>query len=524
LVAEFRSDAMSAFISARMHNVALLLTSFACLTCPSRGRRVQNLHVQLEGGADELLFYARCRQSSPPIMLKMLLLAFMPAAAYSPFGRGQRLCMGTCTANLLRRDTHPVVFPGIQESISARALLPRMSDRGELEEITNTSLQASPAHAATQLDKFFFDKAELFVRSGAGGEGAVGFRGEHAAGGTGGRGGNVYLECSSAVNTLSHLEGSSFAHAERGGDAFRRESGKKGVDKIVRVPPNTLVHERDTGIFIGKLTQPGEKMLVADGGEGGAGNGFRKNKFLTMPPGGTQKRWLVLSMTLVADVGLLGMPNAGKSTLLRTVSNARPEVADYPFTTLIPNLGVCDMERFGLGYTCKEMVWLDIPGVIEGAAEGKGLGLAFLRHADKCRLMLHLVDGTSEDPVARFHAINSELKSFSPKLGKMPQVVLLTKIDLPEVKETAQDKVAALKKAAGHGRVLAVSSHAQQNVGHLLKRMRSLVDQVDEKEARMVKSRSGAPEFMIPKPKTPQSRTVRFATNLQPNVPTVNLD
>lgn len=444
-----------------MHNLALL-TSLVCLTHPNCSRRVQSLHARLEGAAV----------------------------------RGVRLCIRTCATNPLLSGSHPAVphrrLAGCavrcsRKAIAARALHPCMSDTGELEEVASKSPQALAAEAATQLDRFFFDKAELFVRSGAGGEGTVGFRGEQCAGGWGGRGGDVYLECSESLNTLAHFKGSASAHADRGLDAFRRDSGKKGTDKVVRVPPNTLVHERDTNIFLGKLTRPGEKMLVAEGGEGGLGNGFRKNKFLTTPPGGTQKKWLVLSMTLVADVGLLGMPNAGKSTLLRTVSNARPEVADYPFTTLIPNLGVCDMERFGL--KSQSMVWLDIPGVIEGAADGKGLGFAFLRHADKCRLMLHLVDGTSVDPVARLRAINSELERYSPTLGRMPQVVLLTKVDLPEVKETAQDKVAALKEAVGHGRVLAISSHSQQNVGQLLRRMRSLVDQVDKKDARMLGAR-----------------------------------
>ena len=216
------------------------------------------------------------------------------------------------------------------------------------------------------------------------------------------------------------------------------------------------------------------------GGEGNgelwkrrAGNGKSRGA-----PGGTEKRRLELSMTLVADIGLVGMPNAGKSTLLRATTRARPKVANYPFTTLVPNLGVCELSAHGIAGG-KSLVLLDIPGLIEGAASGKGLGLAFLRHVERCRLLLHLGDGESDDPVAELKAIDAELAEYSPRLAKTPQVVVFTKTDQPHVAEKAEEAVEALKAAAGHGRVLALSSHDMSNVPVLLKRARSLLDQME---------------------------------------------
>lgn len=345
--------------------------------------------------------------------------------------------------------------------------------------------------AADQLERFFFDTAEVFVRSGAGGEGAIGHVGQRPAGGSGGGGGSVYLECSEDYNTLAHLQGRQSFHAARGSDASDRQAGRSGEETTIRVPPNCVVVARSSTdpdampVPMGTLRLPGERLLVAEGGRGGEGNGemWRRtrsgNGKQRGPPGGTERSWLELSMTLVADVGLVGVPNAGKSTLLRAVTRARPKVADYPFTTLIPNLGVCQLDSFGLGG--KAMVWLDIPGLIEGAADGKGLGLAFLRHVERCRLLLHLVDGESDDPVAELVAIDKELANYSPQLARTPQVIVFTKADLPHVAERAADTLAALKVAAGHGRVIVLSSHEGRNVKQLLGRTRSVLDQMDEK-------------------------------------------
>ena len=362
--------------------------------------------------------------------------------------------------------------------------------------------------AADQLERFFFDTAEVFVRSGAGGNGAVGFVSLRPAGGSGGDGGSVYLECSADYNTLAHLQGRQSVHAARGSDATDRQAGRKGEESIIRVPPNCIVRARSStdadapSELLGTLLLPGDRMLVAEGGRGGEGNGeiWRRtrtgNGKRVGAPGGTERKWLELSMTLVADIGLVGMPNAGKSTLIRAVTRARPKVADYPFTTLIPNLGVCQLDSFGL--KGRPMVWLDIPGLIEGAADGKGLGLAFLRHVERCRLLLHLVDGESDDPVAELLAIDRELANYSPQLAKMPQVVVYTKADLPHVAERAADTVAALKVAAGHGRVLTLSSQDGRNVKPLLSRARSILDQMDAKAASKTAAQQGVSARRVP--------------------------
>ena len=351
----------------------------------------------------------------------------------------------------------------------------------EQEEAT-TDLQTG----AEQLERFFFDRAEVYVRSGAGGDGAIGFVGRRPAGGSGGAGGNVYVECTEDYNTLGHLGGRGSFHAGRGSDADARQSGRDGKDAVIRVPPNCLVIARDSNMTLGKLVSPGERLLVAQGGIGGVGNGelWQRTKSgngkAREPPGGTERMWLTLSMTLVADVGLVGVPNAGKSTLLRAVTRARPKVADYPFTTLIPNLGVCDMAKFEL--RGQPMVWLDIPGLIEGAAAGRGLGHAFLRHTERCRLLVHLIDGENDDPVGELSTIDRELASYSPKLAATPQVVLLTKADLPHVADEVEERLAALKGAVGHGRVLSISSHDGQNLAMLLQRTRKLLDQMRDRE------------------------------------------
>ena len=324
------------------------------------------------------------------------------------------------------------------------------------------------------------------MRSGAGGEGAIGWNGKRPAGGSGGDGGHVYVECTDDYNTLGHLGGRASFHAGRGADADGLQSGRGGGDAVIRVPPNCLVIARDSNVTLGKLVTPGERLLVASGGLGGVGNGevFQRTKSGSgkqrEPPGGTEKLWLTLSMTLVADVGLVGIPNAGKSTLLRAVTRARPKVANYPFTTLIPNLGVCDMDKFDL--RGRPMVWLDIPGLIEGAAAGKGLGHAFLRHTERCRLLLHLVDGENDDPVEELLTIDRELAGYSPTLAATPQVVLLTKTDLPHVADSVDAKVSALQAAVKHKRVLSISSHDGQNLAVLLQRTLKLLGQMDQRE------------------------------------------
>lgn len=326
----------------------------------------------------------------------------------------------------------------------------------------------------------FFDRAELFVRSGAGGVGAVSMNGQRPVGGNGGAGGDVVLLCDGSLNTLGHLRGRASVRGDRGDDARGKESGRSAREAIVRVPPNCRVSELESGDAVGELREPGERLLIAAGGQGGEGNGdgYRRTRDSrrNYPPGGSTRARLLLSMTLVADVGLIGHPNAGKSTLLRAATRARPKVADYPFTTLVPNLGVCE----GGGGA---MLWLDIPGLLEGAHEGRGLGRAFLRHVERCRLLLHLVDGESAEPAAEYLAINRELQLYSPRLAATPQVVLVSKAELPHVAERINETVAAIRAVAPHGRILPFSAHSGLNVQQLMQRTHALLRQVQHQQA-----------------------------------------
>jgi len=351
------------------------------------------------------------------------------------------------------------------------------------------------ANEAAELERFFFDQADVFVRSGPGGAGAVAFVGKRPAGGSGGKGGDVVIECDGSLNTLGHLGGQASVRADRGSDAEGRGSGRAATDAILSVPPNCLVTDLTTNQTLGKLMEPGERLLLAEGGIGGGGNKdvwqrTRQDRNGKTPPGGSQKARLRLSMTLVADVGLVGYPNAGKSTLLRAVTRARPKVADYPFTTIIPNLGVCELAAFKLDRPGAGMVWLDIPGLIEGANTGRGLGLAFLRHTERCRLLLHLVDGESETPCEDYLAINRELTLYSEQLGRTPQVVALTKVDLPHVAARTDSTLEALRRVMPNGRLISISSANGTNLLELLSRTRQTLDSMDH--ARTAHGKRGA--------------------------------
>jgi GTP-binding protein len=290
----------------------------------------------------------------------------------------------------------------------------------------------------------FIDEATIEVRAGDGGNGCVSFRREKYIpfggpdGGDGGDGGSIYFEADSAVNTLADFRHSRKFLAERGQNGMgKNRTGKSGADLIVKVPVGTLVYEEDTGELVGDLVRHGERLLVARGGFHGLGNTRFKSSTNRAPrqskpgtPG--EVRHLQLELKLLADVGLLGMPNAGKSTLIRAVSAARPKVADYPFTTLYPNLGVV---RAG---PQRSFVVADIPGLIEGAAEGAGLGVQFLKHLSRTGLLLHLVDVApldGSDPVADVRAIVRELKKFSAELGARERWLVLNKVDLLPAEE-----------------------------------------------------------------------------------------
>jgi GTP-binding protein len=286
----------------------------------------------------------------------------------------------------------------------------------------------------------FVDEAQIRIEAGHGGRGSVSFRREKFIprggpdGGDGGDGGSVYLVVGEGINTLADFRvRRRFKAANGRGGAGRNMAGAAGADLHIKVPNGTEISDIDTGEQIGDLTRVGQIVLVAKGGEGGRGNARFKSSTNRAPrhaqpgqPG--EARRLNLALKLLADVGLLGSPNAGKSTLTRALSAAKPKVADYPFTTLHPQLGVVRVDRE------KSFVVADIPGLIEGAAEGAGLGIQFLKHLERNRLLLHLVDASAElvagDPVADMRAVEAELKRYSKRLSKLPRWLVLNKVDL----------------------------------------------------------------------------------------------
>jgi GTP-binding protein len=304
----------------------------------------------------------------------------------------------------------------------------------------------------------FLDEAKVFIRSGDGGNGVVSFRREKFIefggpdGGDGGRGGNVYAECVDGLNTLIDYRYQQHFKAVRGGHGMGRDrAGAKGADVVLKVPVGTQILEEDGETLLADLTHVGERVLLAEGGNGGFGNAHFKSSTNRAPrranPGleGIE-RWLWLRLKLIADAGLVGLPNAGKSTFLAAVSAAKPKIADYPFTTLHPGLGVVEIDRRGF-------VLADIPGLIEGAHEGAGLGDRFLGHVERCRVLLHLVDATGDDPAEAYRTVRSELAAYGQGLADKPEVVALSKIDALPATEVAK-RQKKLAKAAGRTPIL----------------------------------------------------------------------
>lgn len=319
----------------------------------------------------------------------------------------------------------------------------------------------------------FLDEATVDVRGGDGGNGCVAFRREKYVprggpnGGHGGRGGDVVFQADEGLNTLFKFRFTQRYPGERGGHGGGSDRhGRNGANLIVTVPCGTVVSDAETGELIGDLVAHGQTLVVARGGRGGRGNSAFKSATHQAPrvaekgAPGDHKR-LKLELKLIADVGIIGLPNAGKSTFLAAVTAAEPKIADYPFTTLVPNLGVADV-----GYDT--LVLADIPGLIEGASHGAGLGDRFLRHVERTRLLLHLVDGSAADPLADYATINAELAAFSQALAARPQVVTITKLDLPDVQERLADLEAALR-AAGAADVHAISGATMDGVDDLLR-------------------------------------------------------
>lgn len=314
----------------------------------------------------------------------------------------------------------------------------------------------------------FVDEATIRVSAGNGGHGCLSFRREKYVekggpdGGDGGSGGSVYLVADAGMNTLADFRVARKFRAESGqGGAGRNKTGRSGDDLDVRVPCGTVVHDVDTGELICDLTSDGQRQMVAAGGRGGLGNTRFKSSTNRAPrkttngtPG--ESRHLKLELKVLADVGLLGMPNAGKSTLISAMSEARPRIADYPFTTLHPNLGVV---RVGME---QSFVMADIPGLIEGAAEGAGLGIRFLKHLQRTGLLLHVVDiapvDVKEDPVQAVRALELELEKFSPELAAKSRWLVINKIDLLDEETLALMTQDLLDKLAWQGPVFEVSA------------------------------------------------------------------
>jgi len=328
----------------------------------------------------------------------------------------------------------------------------------------------------------FLDQAKVYVRSGDGGAGAVSFRREKYIefggpdGGDGGRGGDVWAMCVDGLNTLIDYRYQQHFKAKTGGHGMgRNRSGAKGADVMLRVPRGTQIFEEDDATLIADLTEIGQRTLLAAGGNGGFGNAHFKSPTNRAPrranPGQEGvERWVWLRLKLIADAGVIGLPNAGKSTFLAAVSAARPKIADYPFTTLHPNLGVAAIDG-------REFVLADIPGLIEGAHAGVGIGDRFLGHIERCRVLLHLVDGTADDPAAAYQVIRRELAAYGQGLAEKPEVVALSKADALDAAAVAV-KLKALAKAAGR-EAMAVSAVSGAGVDAVL---RALAKRVAESE------------------------------------------
>lgn len=346
----------------------------------------------------------------------------------------------------------------------------------------------------------FVDTAIVTIQAGKGGDGAVSFRHEIYVdkggpdGGDGGNGGDVIFEASENVNTLIDFRFQPELKAKPGGNGSKaKRHGKSGDDLIVKVPMGTLI-KRD-GTVIADLTEHGQQQVIARGGDGGFGNAHFKSSVRQTPrmaekgePG--EAFGAELELKLLADVGLVGLPNAGKSTFLSVVTNARPEIADYAFTTLTPNLGVADVDDTSL-------LIADIPGLIEGAADGKGLGDQFLRHVERTAVLLHLVDAYSNDVAADYTTIRDELQKYSEELIMRPEIIVLTKIDGLD-DDIIGMQADALKKVAGKGaQILSMSSTAHKGLKEVLRTLRKEVDTVRETEAIEEPEEAGLPVISL---------------------------
>lgn len=355
-------------------------------------------------------------------------------------------------------------------------------------------------------DSLFFDQAKIYVEAGKGGNGVSSFRREKFVpmggpdGGHGGRGGNVVLAVNPRLNTLLSFRHKTHFRAERGGNGGgQKKQGKSGEDLTVQVPPGTVVRDAESAELLADLIKAADQVVVAQGGRGGRGNSAfvsSTNQAPRISEKGEagQARWLALELKLLADVGIIGIPNAGKSTLISHVTAARPKIADYPFTTLMPNLGVAQVDD-------REIVLADIPGLIEGAHLGAGLGDKFLRHIERTRVLIHLVDGTLPDPLAALETINQELAEYSPQLRDKPQIVALNKIDLPEAQANFKRIQKAIAKrenpSGGKVQTLAISAATGEGLQDLLRAAAQKLSETPQMDAEV----SAAESLPVIRPK-----------------------
>lgn len=339
----------------------------------------------------------------------------------------------------------------------------------------------------------FLDQAKVFVRSGHGGAGCVSFRREKFIefggpdGGNGGKGGDVIVECVDGLNTLIDYRYQQHFKAKTGMHGMgRNRTGANGADVVLKVPVGTQILADDNETLLADMTEVGQRIVLLEGGRGGLGNMFFKSSTNRAPrkaqPGeDSEEMWIWLRLKLIADTGLVGLPNAGKSTFLAAVSRAKPKIADYPFTTLHPQLGVVRVHG-------EEFVLADIPGLIEGAHEGAGLGDRFLGHVERCNVLLHLVDGTAEDVAAHYKSIRHELSEYGHGLAAKPEIVALNKCDALDP-DTRKKRLKALEKAAGKP-VRAISAASGEGVTEVLT---ELLDFVNSRRAKDKDSETAEP-------------------------------
>ncbi|MGA8996981.1 MAG: GTPase ObgE [Pseudolabrys sp.] len=329
----------------------------------------------------------------------------------------------------------------------------------------------------------FLDEAKVYIASGAGGNGCVSFRREKFIefggpnGGDGGKGGNVVVEAVTGLNTLIDYRYQQHFKAQRGGNGMGKDrAGANGKDVVLKVPVGTQIYEEDGETLIADLTHVGQSVTISKGGNGGFGNAHFKSSTNRAPrhanpgqPG--EERTIRLRLKLIADAGLIGLPNAGKSTFLAAVSAAKPKIADYPFTTLHPQLGVVEVDG-------REFVLADLPGLIEGAHEGTGLGDRFLGHTERCRVLLHLVDGTGEDAGEAYRTVRTELEAYGHGLTEKPEIVALSKADAM-TKDAIKAQSAKLKKACKKT-PLVVSAQSHEGVQELLRALAAIIEKAQK--------------------------------------------